>query len=166
MEIEHVHFPAIGNFIQTWKFSLVLLIKWKRGFLLFVFLTQDKTPFYINKSRLHQYWCKMQNSMYLSWGKCKFTIFSENVTADFSQDVDYFLIYKFILILMVFTDQYYSCNIFTKLKILDLTLSLFEISFYFVALKLNADPLLAKGGNKVNSSFVLRCLLFLLFKQT
>lgn len=60
---------------------------------------------------------------------------------------------------MVYTDQYYSCNIFTKvIKSGFLAPCRLEISFYFVALKLNADQLLTVGENKVNSSFVLRVL--------
>lgn len=58
---------------------------------------------------------------------------------------------------VVYTDQYYSCNIFTKvIKSGFLAPCHLEISFYFVALKLNADQLLTVGENKVNSSFVLR----------
>lgn len=60
---------------------------------------------------------------------------------------------------MVYTDQFYSCNIFTKvIKSGFLAPWRLEISFYFVALKLSADQLLTVGENKVNSSFVLRVL--------
>lgn len=60
---------------------------------------------------------------------------------------------------VVYKDQYYSCSIFTKvIKSGFLGPCRLETSFYFVALKLNADQLLTVGENKVNSSFVLRLL--------
>lgn len=51
---------------------------------------------------------------------------------------------------MVYTDQYYSCNIFAKvIKSGFLAPCRLEISFYFVALKLNADQLLTVGKIKL-----------------